>query len=135
MLSQPSHVMRHTLAGFKGQTHKGHRENVLKIVNFRAFSMCFQGISREKNPPPKPPTPIVNSFRGCSCKLSSLFPLDQTRCAQKAFWRTVCGNCFQLGLLGWVVFWGGFFSLEYLGNWRNTVSRVLFRRRQLTEPH
>ena len=73
-------------------------------------------LSREKNPPQKPPTPIkrvcVNSFRDCSCKLSSLFPLNKTRGTQKEFGQIVCPNCFQLGLLGWVVFWGGFFSLE-----------------------
>ena len=30
---------------------------------------------------------------------------------RRSFGQTVCTNCFQLGLLGWVVFWGGFLSL------------------------
>ena len=72
--------------------------------------------SREGNPLQKRPTPIkrvcVSNFWGCSCKLSSLFPLKKARGTQKEFGQTVCENCFQLGLLGWVVFWGGSFSLE-----------------------
>ena len=35
------------LEGCKGHTHKGHRENVLKVMNFRVvFSRSFQGVFR-----------------------------------------------------------------------------------------
>ena len=31
----------------KGHTQKGHREKVLKVINFRVFSRYFQGVFRE----------------------------------------------------------------------------------------
>ena len=34
------------LEGCKGHTHKGHRENVPKVMTCRVFSGCFLGIVR-----------------------------------------------------------------------------------------
>ena len=83
-----------------------------KIVARQFLSLNAQG--RETHPE-KASTPIkrvcVNNFKGCSCSFF-LFSRNSTRGTQKEFRQTVCTNCFQLGLLGWVFFWGGFLSLE-----------------------
>ena len=33
--------------GPKGHAHRGHSENVLKVKEFRVFSVCFQGAYRD----------------------------------------------------------------------------------------
>ena len=47
--TRPSHKLYQTiihLEGCKGQIHKGHRESVLKVMNFWVISGCFQDIFR-----------------------------------------------------------------------------------------
>ena len=72
--------------------------------------------SREENPPQKPPTPIkrvcANSFWGCSCKLSSIFPLIKQEARRKSLGKLFAHIVFSWFFLGWVVLGGGFLSLE-----------------------
>ena len=43
---KPNYARTGLLGRGKGHTHKGHGEKVLKVMNFRVFSRCFQGIFR-----------------------------------------------------------------------------------------
>ena len=75
--------------------------------------------SREGSPPQKTTHPNKKSLRKqfsglIGWKLSSLYPWNSTRGTQKEFGQTVCPNCFQLGLLGWVVWGVGFSPLSFV---------------------
>ena len=77
-------------------------------VSCETHGACLQGKETHPQNHPSQQKELVQTVFGAVHANCPLFLKRQTGGIKKEFGQTVCSNCSQLGLLGWVFFWGGF---------------------------